>query len=63
MCGVDISDIIRLKTTHHNGVGGFDEDFFVEGLHYTASPLSDNYVDVELTLDVSPRALYDANPF
>lgn len=63
MCNVDISDIIRLKTTHHGGVGGFDEDFFVEGLHYNASPLSDQYVDVELTLDVSPRAYYDTNPF
>ena len=63
MCNVDISDIIRLKTTHHGGAGGFDEDFFVEGLHYNANPLSDQYVDVELTLDVSPRAYYDANPF
>jgi hypothetical protein len=63
MCNVDISDIIRLKTTHHGGAGGFDEDFFVEGLHYTANPLSDQYVDVELNLDVSPRAYYDVNPF
>jgi hypothetical protein len=63
MCNVDISDIIRLKTTHHGGAGGFDEDFFVEGLHYNANPLSDEYVDVELTLDVSPRAYYDTNPF
>lgn len=63
MCNVDISDIIRLKTTHHGGVGGFDEDFFVEGLHYTANPLAADYPDVELTLDVSPRAYYDTNPF
>jgi hypothetical protein len=61
MCNVDISDIIRLKTTHLGG--GFDEDFFVEGLHYNASPLSDQYVDVELTLDVSPAAYYDVDPF
>lgn len=63
MCNVDISDIIRLKTTHHGGAGGFDEDFYVEGLHYTANPLSDQYVDVQLTLDVSPRAYYNTNPF
>jgi hypothetical protein len=61
MCNVEISDIIRLKTTHIGG--GFDEDFYVEGLHYNASPLSDQYVDVELTLDVSPRAYYDSDPF
>lgn len=61
MCGVDISDIIRLKTTHPGG--GFDADFYVEGLHYSASPLSDTYVDVELTLDVSPRAYYTTDTF
>jgi hypothetical protein len=63
MCNVEISDIIRLKTTHHGGAGGFDEDFYVEGIHYNANPLSDQYVDVELSLDVSPRAYYDTDPF
>ena len=58
MCGVDISDIIDLKTTHAGG-GGFNEQFYVEGLHYTATPLSIDYVDVELTLDVSPKSHYD----
>ena len=61
MTQVDISDIIRLKTTHQ--AGGFDEDFFVEGLHMSAGPLSPDYDDVTLTLDVSPRAYYDTNPF
>lgn len=62
LCNVDISDIIRLKTTHQ--LGGFDDvDFFVEGLHYEARPLTADYDDVTLTLDVSPRALYNTNPF
>jgi hypothetical protein len=60
MCQVDISDIIRLRTTHLGG--GFDEDFYVEGLHYQVNPLSDVYLDVTLTLDVSPRAYYNVNP-
>ena len=62
MCGVDISDRIDLRTTHMGG-GGFDEMFYVEGLHYSAKPLSDQFVDVELTLDVSPASYYDFNPF
>lgn len=61
MCGIDISDIIRLKTTHQGG--GFDEDFFVEGLSYTAQPLSATYDDVTLRLDLSPRAYYNTNPW
>ena len=62
MCNVDISDRIRLFTTHMGG-GGFDEDFYVEGLHYRAQPLSPDYDDVTLTLDVSPTSYYDSNPF
>lgn len=61
LCGVDISDIIRLKTTHQGG--GFDEDFYVEGLHYSCQPLSNTYDDVTLTLDVSPASYYSSNPF
>lgn len=60
LCNVDISDIIRLKTTHQGG--GFDEDFYVEGLHYSVRPLSPTMDDVTLTLDVSPRAYYNTNP-
>ena len=56
LCNVDISDIIRLKTTHQGG--GFDEDFYVEGLHYSCRPLKSTYDDVTLTLDVSPAAYY-----
>jgi hypothetical protein len=62
MCGVDISDIIDLQTTHAGG-GGFNEQFYVEGVHYTATPLSADYLDVELILDVSPKSYYDVSPF
>jgi len=60
MCNVDISDIIRLKTTHQGG--GFDEDFYVEGITAEARPLSDDFDDVVMHLDVSPRAYYNTNP-
>lgn len=57
MCSVDISDIITLTTTHPGG-GGFNEDFYVEGITYNVSPLQPDYANVELILDVSPRAYY-----
>lgn len=58
---IDISDVVHLTTTH-NGGGGFDQDFYVEGLHYTARK-GGGVPYVELTLDLSPRGYYDANPF
>ncbi len=61
MCGVDVSDIIRLKTTHL--AGGFDEDFYVEGIHYSVDPLNDQYLAVQVDLDVSPKSYYSSNPF
>jgi hypothetical protein len=61
MCNVDISDIVHLTTTHGGG-GGFDHDFYVEGIHYQARP-GGTIPYVELTLDVSPRGYYDSSPF
>ena len=60
-CDVDISDIVHLSTSHHGG-GGFDDDFYVEGVHYQVRP-GGGVPYVELTLDVSPRGYYDSNPF
>lgn len=63
LCGIDISDIVNLKTTHAWG-GGFDQvDFYVEGCHERQSPLSGDVDDVRLTVDLSPRAFFDTNPF
>ena len=62
MCGIEIGDIVALTTTHVGG-GGFNESFYVEGLHYTAAPLNASYHDVTLDVDVSPAAYYDTNPF
>lgn len=61
LTGVEISDIVHLKTTHGGG-GGFDTDFYVEGIHYQARP-GGTTPYVELSLDVSPRGYYDSNPF
>src|SRR4029077_7005492 len=62
MCNVEISDLLTLQTAHPGG-GGFDTDFYVEGLHYTARPGTPDYPILELALDVSPRANYTTNPF
>jgi hypothetical protein len=62
LTSVEISDLLTLKTAHPGG-GGFDTDFYVEGLHYTARPGPPDVAVVELALDVSPRANYTENPF
>lgn len=62
ICGVEIGDLISLNTVHPGG-GGFDEDFYVEGIHYSARPARTDMHDIQLTLDVSPRSFYDYNPF
>ncbi len=62
VCNVEISDRAHLKTTHRGG-GGFDEYFFVEGVHVEATPLKNDYPQLNVDLDVSPAAYYDVNPF
>jgi hypothetical protein len=61
ICGIEIGDILNVKTTHPGG-GGFNEDFYVEGISYDVSPATGIYHDVTLTLDVSPKAYYTTNP-
>jgi hypothetical protein len=63
MCNVEISDLLRLRTSHP-GSGGFDHDLFVEGIHYTGRPGNPGIPQiVELTLDLSPRANWTSNSF
>lgn len=66
ICGVEIGDVIHVKTSHFDGAGGFDEDYFVEKISYTIAPLreGDNpWPDITLELDVSPRGFYSFNPY
>ncbi len=63
MCNVDISDIFRIKTTHAGG-GFNDVDYFVEGISATATARAgDDYDDVTMTFDLSPRAYFNTNPW
>lgn len=62
MVNVEIGDVVTLKTEHPSD-GGFDEDFFVEGIRYDSKPAREDMLDVTMTLDVSPRSFYDSNPF
>jgi hypothetical protein len=62
MCRCEISDLLTVRTSHQGG-GGFNQDFYVEGLHYTGRLGTPTVPTVELSLDVSPRAHYTTNPF
>jgi hypothetical protein len=55
---VDISDRVRLYTSHVGGGGFNGAYFFVEGVHYDAKPMSAGMHDITLTLDVSPAGHY-----
>lgn len=63
LTGVEISDVVELGTIHPGGGGFEDEPFFVEGISYDVQPLNGDYADVTLSLDVSPQAYYDVDPF
>jgi len=58
LCNAEIGDVITLTTTNPGG-GGFADDFFIEGLHYTVEPLQPGYQNVTLELNVSPRGWFD----
>jgi len=66
ICGVEITDLVDLATSHPGG-GGFNEEFYIEGIRYDISPLvkdlDTGYPNVTLTLDVSPRAYWVTNLF
>jgi hypothetical protein len=62
MCGVEIGDLVSLQTDHAGG-GGFNEDFYVEGIRYNASPARRDMHDITLELEVSPRSFFNYNPF
>lgn len=62
LCSCEISDLLTVQTAHPGG-GGFDTEFYVEGIHYTGRPGPPEFAIVELSLDVSPRAHWTTNPF
>jgi Domain of unknown function (DUF4082) len=63
LCGVEVSDTVRISLPFPGG-GGFDEEeFFVEGISYDVRPLNADYADVTLSLDVSPVGYYEHDPF
>ena len=59
--GVDIGDRILLTTTHGGG-GGFNDYFYVEGIHLDAQPMTTTNHDITMTLDVSPVGHYTSFP-
>lgn len=62
LCNADISDSAHLATSHF-GYSAFDDDFFVEGLHYVIEPGNGSYPTVVCTVDLSPASYFANNPF
>lgn len=58
ICGADIADALEL-TVGAPGGGGFNlQPWFIQGLHYTITPLNGQYANVKLELDLSPQAYF-----
>ncbi len=60
---IEISDILNVTTSHPGGGGLAGWEGYVEGLSYSIVPRNSTDAHVTLTIDLSPRGFYDANPF
>ena len=60
---IDIADRVEVTIDSPGGGGFTGQTFFVEGIHETSRPLNPDYDDVELTLDLSPRAYFTESPW
>lgn len=58
---IDLSDVLRLTTAHPGGGGFQDDQSFVESVAYTITPLNDEFSNVQVECDLSPRAYYDVS--
>lgn len=71
LCEVDIADEVLLTVASPGGGGFSAEPYFVEGVHESCRPAASVRVsevdyaldDVTMTLDISPQALYEGNPW
>lgn len=59
---VEIGDVLNVLTSHRGG-GGFDEQFYVEGIREVDEPLDGTMHNVTMQIDVSPKSFFDSNPF
>ena len=60
---IDIADSVEVTIDSPGGGGFTGQTFFVEGIHETSRPLNPTYDDIELTLDLSPRAYFTESPW
>ena len=65
LCELDISDQVTLYVGGVDGHdGGMDGTaFYVEGVHEQVRPATGDYDDVTLSVDISPRDVFDHWPF
>jgi hypothetical protein len=60
---IDIADAVTITVGSPGGGGFTGDEFFVEGIHEQVQPLGAAYDDVTLSLDLSPRAYFDTDPW
>lgn len=60
---VELGDVVTVTTTHPGGGGFAGVDFFVEHIAYELKPSRGDLCEMALTLEVSPRSLFDFDPW
>ena len=60
---VDIADQVDVTLASPGGGGLTGEPYFVEGVHETVQPLNADMDDITVTLDLSPQAYFDEDPW
>lgn len=62
LTGIELSDLVTVHTRHPGGGGFGGVDHFVEQITYDLQPLRGSIWQVEMTLDLTPRAYYSSIP-
>lgn len=57
LCNADISDLVHVEVTNP-GVA-VDDEFFIEGVSHTITPLNGDYAMVEMSLNLSPKSYWE----
>jgi hypothetical protein len=60
---IDIADQVSIFIGSPGGGGIYNDPYFVEGIHETCEPLNPDHDLDTVTLDLSPRAYFNSDPF
>lgn len=63
LANIDVADQLDATVLAPGGGGFTDEECFVEGIRERCAPLNEDFDDMTVEVDLSPKALFTDNPF